>query len=238
MPTAFDALKGRLKQAQTAQAFGQAFADSYLATAFGALPKSEVDLLVFGLLIQTGVLQADQPIYDMARSLNITPAKARNLLFQHQLRTLDDDALNRSVLIAVRHGRYSVDQQRLSLGIESPLVRSAIEARSKAKGVFADISLSGEILRIPMTQFGVFITAFLSQDQQRQLQERLQAGGLLQAEGLVPTLNRAGRWFAAQVAGGAAEQVPGKIGDFFEWVQTAATGAGGGLPAEIAQLFG
>src|ERR1700760_2652525 len=69
-----------------AATFAQKFLEAYTATAFGVLPKTEIDLLVFTLLVQAGVIDANGPIYRTARALNITPAKARGLLFQYQLR--------------------------------------------------------------------------------------------------------------------------------------------------------
>lgn len=238
MSKSLEALKARVSTDARAQAFGTGFVSAYLGQAFGTLPKTEIDLLVFGLLIETGALSADQPVYEIARSLNVTPAKARSLLFQHQLRTMDDDALNTSVRLAVRHGRYSVDGRSLSLGVESPLVRSAIDARSKTRGVFADISLSGEILRIPMTQFGTFLEAFLSDDQKANLTRRLQAAGVLDRTGLAATLNRVGVFIAGKVADETASAISDRVTGFFSWTEAASTTAGNGIPAEILQYFG
>lgn len=151
----------KLRQETTAGAFGKAFANGYLATAFGSLPKSELDLLVFDCLVAAKLVDPDGPVYDTARVLKVTPAKARSLIFQHQLRHANDSELDEKVLKTLAEARFSIDDKRLSFGVESPLVRSVIEARLKQKRIFTDVSLSGEILRVPVNQLGDFVTAFL-----------------------------------------------------------------------------
>ena len=83
----------------------QRFIEAYTATAFGVLPKTEIDLLVFWLLIEAGVIDPNGPIYRTARALNITPAKARGILFQYQLRHVPQDQTDHEVLIALTTAR-------------------------------------------------------------------------------------------------------------------------------------
>lgn len=91
------------------QAFAAGFAQGYFGQAFGSLPKSEIDQLVFRLLMETKVLTPAQSLYEIARCLNVTPAKARNLLFQHQLRTMSDGDVDASVLIEITTAKFGVD---------------------------------------------------------------------------------------------------------------------------------
>ncbi len=102
----------------TAKTFASGFAEAYLGQALGVLPKAEIDLLVFRLLIETGVINADGSIFAMARALNLTPAKTRNLLFQYQLRCIDEVTADAAVLRGLASARFSVDDRRLAFGIE------------------------------------------------------------------------------------------------------------------------
>jgi|SRR5690348_5837289 hypothetical protein len=70
----------KLKDAGVAAKFGSSFAEQYLAPAFGSRSKSEIDLLVFGCLIEAGAIDPRAPVYETARALNITPARVRGLL--------------------------------------------------------------------------------------------------------------------------------------------------------------
>ncbi|HEY2660384.1 MAG TPA: hypothetical protein VGI79_11720 [Caulobacteraceae bacterium] len=49
--------------------FSRDFMAGYAATAFGVLPKTEIDLLVFSLLVKAKVIDADGSIYRTARAL-------------------------------------------------------------------------------------------------------------------------------------------------------------------------
>lgn len=207
-----------------AQAFAKGFADIYFGQALGSLPKTEIDLLVFGLLIEQGVIDPDGPVFAIARALNVTPAKARNMLFQYQLRAIDDAQMDALVLGTIAKAKITVDDKRLSLGIESPLVRAAIDGRLKQRGVFADISLSGDILRVPLDRFGEFVGTILTVDQAQALQRDLKREGHLKRSALKAGLTG----FALEVGKGGAGAIGAQgFSSFFTGLQ--AYVAGGGL---------
>jgi hypothetical protein len=83
---AIDVRAGPYKPA-AAQKFAGAFIEGYLSPAFGARSKSELDLLVFTCLIEAKAIDPAEPIYDIARALNIPPARVRAFLLNWQLRT-------------------------------------------------------------------------------------------------------------------------------------------------------
>src|SRR5580704_6727474 len=95
------AVRAALKDDKIASAFGRGFINAYAATAFGSLPKTEIDLQVFSLLVELGVIEVNRASYRIARALNITPAKARTLLFQHQLRNISEDDTDYEIMIAI-----------------------------------------------------------------------------------------------------------------------------------------
>ncbi len=133
--------------------------------------------------------------------------------------------------------KFSVDGKRLSFGVESPLVRSVIEARLKAVGIFGDISLSGEILKIPTNQLGVFVRAFLSSDRAESLRRKLK--GVTDDEGLVNALNKFGVDVGAdlvkEVAKKAAEH---GLSGLFGWIAGAGGAGGVGEMADaVSQYF-
>ncbi len=189
-----------LDDATVAAGFAKGFADAYFAQALGVLPKTEIDLLVFRLLIEAKVIDPGGSIFAIARALNLTPAKARNLLFQYQLRCIDDAAIDTMVLQTLSTAKFSVDDKRLSFGIESPLARATIDGRLKANGVFADISLSGDILKVPLAQLGDFIAILLTPDKATALEKALKGEGHLKKTGLIPWLNK----YAVRAGEGAA----------------------------------
>lgn len=172
-------------------AFARGFAETYFSQAFGILPKSEIDLLVFKLLVDAKAINPEGSIFSIARALNITPAKARNILFQYQLRFVDGPTADAMILRTMASARFSVSGNNLVFGIESPLVRAAIQAKLRENGVFADISLSGEILHLPLDHFAHFITLLLTKEKISELERQLKKAGHLKRGSLVDAFKTA-----------------------------------------------
>jgi hypothetical protein len=80
-------IRAALSKPGSAAKFTSAFIAAYMSPAFGARSKTEIDLLVFSCLIEAGAIDPDAPEYDIARALNITPPRVRNLILNWQLRS-------------------------------------------------------------------------------------------------------------------------------------------------------
>lgn len=199
-------VRAAMVSAKTATSFTAGFADAYFGQAFGVLPKAEIDFLVFRLLIEARVIDAAGSIFAIARALNITPTKARSLLFQYQLRYLDELATDRAVVASLESAKFSVDERRLSFGIESPLARATIDDRLKSTGVYADISLSGDILRVPLDQFDLFVTMLIGPERAKELEQALKKDGHLKKGSLAEWLKKYGGAAATGAAGAAGKE--------------------------------
>jgi hypothetical protein len=157
-------------------AFAAAFVGGYLAPAFGARSKTEIDLLVFTCLIDAGAIDPAGPIYDIARAMNITPTRVRTLIFNWQLRsTASGVDLGAQLVAALRKTRFGKDGTYLTFGVESPLLREEITARLKRKGVFADATFSREIVRLPVDAFVEFLDDLVDDSTKTQLRKILVA---------------------------------------------------------------
>jgi hypothetical protein len=142
-------------------------------TAFGACSKSEINLLVFTCLIEAKAIDPDAPVYDLARALNITPARARNLILNWQLRSTAVQAdLRRNIVDALRKTRFSKDGTLLTFGIENPLLKEEIAARLRRKGIFSDASFSRELVKLPVDAFVEFLDEILTKEQRRKFVPR------------------------------------------------------------------
>lgn len=204
-------VREKLAQKATGAAFSRDFAQVYFGQAMGSLPKTEIDLLIFTLLIDLGVISADGSVFAIARALNITPAKARNLLFRYQLRHIDTPSGDQMVATTLAKTNFSVDDKRLSFGIESPLVRAIIDSKLKECGVFADLSLSGEILRVPLDQFDQFIELLMGKEEAKKLEKALKKDGHLKGGSLNSFLKKYGTSAASGAAGAAGKEGFAKI---------------------------
>lgn len=158
----------------SALAFTRTFLKGYLVPAFGARPKSEIDLLVFSCLIEAKAIDPDAPIYDIARGLNVTPARVRNLLLNWQLRYAGAPGdLRGPIIAALKKTRFSSDGSLMTFGVESPLLKEDIVARMRRVGVFADASFSKELVRLPIDAFVEFLDTLVDEETKKTLKATL-----------------------------------------------------------------
>lgn len=186
--------------------FAATVARGYLAPAFGAISKGEADLLLFGALAELGVIDINGPIFDIARKLNITPVKARRLLFQLQLRRgITDDDLRQGVVAALQKSRFMSDGTYIAFGIESPILREALIARLKDIKIFADASFSREMIRLPLDAFSDFIAHATTPQIQAEFRQKLVGDKVAPDRSFKALFCGVLKGMAGKVAGKAAE---------------------------------
>jgi hypothetical protein len=203
---ALDDVKSTLSKAPSAIAFTRLLVDGYLSPAFGALSKSEIDLLVFKCLIEAKAIDPNGPIYDIARALNITPTRVRSLILNWQLRSMSAQSnLKDSIVKALKLTRFSKDGTLLTFGVESPLLKEDITARLKRRGVFTDASFSKELVRLPVDAFVEFIDDLVDDDTKREVRTTLVKDKQLP--------DKSFKALATGVLGKLGEKVAGKVGE-------------------------
>lgn len=193
-----------------AAAFGREFMTQYAATAFGVLPKAEIDLLVFSQLIKAKVIDPNGSIFRIARALNVSPAKAKALLFQYQLRTMTDHDVDHAVMITLTTARYRKEGDNLAFGVESPLTYAAIRAKMQEGGVYADVSLSGDILRVSPDQFGKVIVSLITPAQTAALLKRLGKSKVVDEKGVKAAISKVSTTMAKKAVEKGGEKLVGE----------------------------
>jgi len=167
-------IKAALSKPANAAKFTSAFISAYMSPAFGARSKTEIDLLVFSCLIEAGALNSEASEYDIARALNITPARVRNLLLNWQLRSTPAQRdLREAIVKALKKTRFSNDGKLLTFGVENPLLKEEIMARLKRKGVFPDASFSKELVKLPADAFVEFLDEIVDDETKKQVRVTL-----------------------------------------------------------------
>ena len=198
----------RLDDNENAKDFSKGFVKTFATPAFGAISKTEVDNLVFGLLVNANALDPKSQVYEIARDLNVTPAKARNLLFQWQLRKMGSgDALKNDLAEALTSIRFAKDGDYLSFGIESPLLREELRSRLKHLGIYADASFSPEMIRIPVGHFVEFLDAFHDDGAKEKMRQALIKDNQIKDKSFKAITSRLLESVAKKVAGEAGAEV-------------------------------
>lgn len=198
-------IKAALGKPGNAAKFTTAFITGYLSPAFGAHSKSEIDRLVFSCLVEAGAIDPDAPAYDLARALNVTPTRVRNLVLNWQLRSRSQQIdMRDEIVAALKKTRFSGDGKSLTFGVESPLLKEEITARLKRKGVFPDASFSKELLKLPIDAFVEFLDELVDDKTKEQVKDALVKNKQLP--------DRSFKALATGVLGKLGEKVAGKVG--------------------------
>jgi hypothetical protein len=198
-------IKAALLKPGNAAKFSASFIETYMSPAFGARSKSEIDLLVFTCLIEANAIDPEMPVYDIARTLNITPARARNLILNWQLRTTPQQGdLRQAIAAALKKTRFSKDGTLLTFGVENPLLKEEITARLKKKGIFSDASFSKELVKLPVEAFVEFLDDIVDEETKKQVR-----GALVKDKQLPDTSFKA---LATGVLAKLGEKVAGEAG--------------------------
>jgi hypothetical protein len=207
-----DDIKDHWSKPNNAVKFSGVFIEGYLSPAFGARSKSEIDLLVFSCLIEAGAINPDGPIYDLARALNITSLRARNLVMNWQLRSLSAQAdLRQAIVNASKKTRFSKDGTLLAFGVESPLFKEDIAARLKRKGIFPDASFSTELVRPPVEAFVEFLDEILDDETKKAVRSALVKDKQLPDTSFKELANGVLAKLGEKVAGKAGEEIAGEV---------------------------
>jgi hypothetical protein len=216
--------KGRFEE------FARGFLADFLTPAFGARSKSEVDALVFKQLVACGAVDLKEPVYDIARLLNLTPTRVRSLILQVQLRSgLSDTALDDELRAVLQGTRFAKDGTLLTFGLENPLLKEHLIARLKKRGIYADASFAKEIVRLPVDAFVEFLDQVLSASQKKEVTELLVRYKLVPDKSFKGVAKGALKKLAeklADKAGGAlADSAVDRLTDFIRGLISSDTGA-------------
>jgi hypothetical protein len=140
-------------QAQS-RAFGESVLETLRRVPFGSLPKTELDLALFRALIDSEMLDASMPVFEISRRLEITPSRVRGLIYRYRLENQDDDdtAMDEIAAALVRT-RFEMTGDHLVFGIEDPFLRDSFAALLKEQGVFADSSFNPETVSLTLGAF-------------------------------------------------------------------------------------
>jgi hypothetical protein len=153
-----------------ARAFGESILESMRQAPFGALPKSELELALFRAMVDAGILDPGNPTFDLARKLEITPARVRGLVYRYRLMTQGDEADTLDdVVRALSKTRFELTGESITFGVEDPYLRDSLAAAFKQRGIFADSSFNPETVRLSLTAFVEFVDSRLGDDDRKRI---------------------------------------------------------------------
>jgi translation initiation factor 2 beta subunit (eIF-2beta)/eIF-5 len=131
--------------------------DIYLNPSFGTLKQKEIDLFIFSKLIKIGYLKKD--VFDIVSKLKITRQKARNLLYEYNLRL--SYHLEEEYKEFLKNPILEKDKDVIIFNVENPLLIDFIKSKLKEKRLLSDGSFSPEIIKLKQYAYIELLKDFL-----------------------------------------------------------------------------
>jgi hypothetical protein len=194
------------------------FLEYYMTPAFGSLPKREVDIAVFQCLQELDVFDSTPEIYSLLSSLRITRSKARNLLYESNLRKSNNEALNNE-LVDILKDPLLKDNDKVCLEVGNPLLIDHIRYVLKELNHITDSSFSPELIRLSPDAYAALINTQLARVSKKDIDAALIKCGAktkVNAETLLKAvLKKIGKKVADDAGNEAAEYLGDYLGDLF-----------------------
>lgn len=183
---------------------------TYTNPSFGSMSKHDVDLLLFDSMISLGIISKPLTIYNVMKDLKVTRTKARNLIYEHQLRKVEnEDQLSfqlREILKTPLMSRLSKD---VCLEIDNPYLIDYVRNELKNLGFVTDGSFHAELVKMSTDAFSELYVKMMSEDSKRSIKQRLVDLGVKSDTSINAILPHLLRGVSKSVAKG----VFGKIGE-------------------------
>jgi DNA-binding CsgD family transcriptional regulator len=150
--------------------FGEKFVERYLSLGFGAMTKTEIDILVFHLLSESEHIKS-KANYDISNKLQITESKVKSLRLNAALKY--NQANHKAVLanivtrITEEMAKPEFQSGVVTITIENPVEQRELEHAIKSVGRNIEYGLNKELLKIsPIALFELVVSNLENPEQE------------------------------------------------------------------------
>lgn len=195
--------------------------------AFGVLPQRELNLLLFEALRDAGVVRPEASLYSLMTDLKITRARARNLLFDLEIRETSGKELDAQARLALARPKgFVLDGSYLVLGIENPLVQAHIKDRVTQLGHLTDASFDATLIRIKPAALGALVENLMDDADRAAFRQGMIEAGLEKSKSLSSAIAYGLKALATKYIGEeAAEYGAGYLEELGAFITPRAQGA-------------
>ena len=133
----------------------ETIATEYYNRNFGKLSKSDLEVLMFSLLLEhcrkNGIDESD---YTLAVQLGITENRVRTLKVKKELQYPNERYNWKHLFMkSIANGRYDETRKLIILSISDPNVKREVEHLIEVKGWYHESQLNTKLLQMPVDQF-------------------------------------------------------------------------------------
>lgn len=148
--------------------------DRYCVPSFGSMSKHDIDLLMFDSMVKMGVISDNPTIYDVMKDLKVTRSKARTLIYEFQLRKIeDDDQLRSQLRKLMKTPLMSTMSKNVCLEVDNPYLVDFIRNELKRLGYITDGSFHTELVKMSTEAFASLYESILSEVSKREIKDKL-----------------------------------------------------------------
>lgn len=189
----------------------------YVDPAFGTLPKREVDIAFFQALQSLGLFDETPDLYALVSSLRITRSKARNLLYESNLRKTSLSSLDDELIEYLKDPILLKESDKVCLEIGNPLLVDHLKHILKEIRHITDGSFSPELVKLTPAAYIALLNKKLARVSKKEIDRALIECGAkkdVNAKTLLTSvLKTIGKKVAADVGDSAGELVGDYLGD-------------------------
>lgn len=186
----------------------------YCSPSFGSMAKHDIDLLIFDVMIVLGILDSTPSVYDVMRELKVTRSKARNLIYEHQLRSIESEhQLLVELREVLRYPLLSKQSDNVWLEIDNPYLVDFIRNELKKLGHITDGSFNPEMVKMSTGAFSDLYYNCMEEANKNEFRRRMVELGVAEDTSLKVILPHLLKGVAKTVANGAFGKVGEDIAD-------------------------
>ena len=147
--------------------------EEYNTPSFGSMSKHDIDLLLFSAMIKSEIIKADYSIYDVMSCLKVTRSKARNLIYEYQLRKVsDENELKKQLCAFLENPIITKDANKISLEIDNPYMIDYVRKLLKDKHYLSDGSFHAEIVTMSIEAFSEIYVAVIGEEETTKVHDK------------------------------------------------------------------
>ena len=188
---------------------------------FGSMSKRDIDLTVFSILQEVKFISPEPTIYEIMQKLKVTRSKARNLIYEAEIRKLkDENDLDQKLREKIKNPIFAKNGDKISIEIDNPLLIDHLRYKLKKLGALTDGSFHAEIVSMNHEAFSDLYVELLPDADANAIYDQFVHLGVAPERGAKPFLKAALKCVAHAALGKAGEDLIGTAqGIVGDWIQ-------------------
>lgn len=146
------------------------FLNTYCMPSFGSMSKRDVDISVFMLMHDLGIIKENPQVYDVVSLLHITSSKARNLIYESSLRRNSRSTLDQALFELLKCPIFiATSDNMIAIEIDDPLLIDHLKQKLRELKFITDGSFNKGIVKMTINAYATLFDVFLSDEDRERL---------------------------------------------------------------------